>query len=85
MTSDLRIGLIGATGALGSEVLALLAESSLHVKQLVPIGTERSLGQELEFRDLVAPVETDSRTVRYPFISILLLYHGAVGFSAEPP
>ncbi len=64
MTNDLRIGVIGATGALGSEVLALLAESSLHVKQLVPIGTERSLGQEIEFRDLLAPVETDSVSLR---------------------
>jgi len=64
VTSNLRIGLVGATGALGSEVLALLAESSLDVKQLVPIGTDRSLGQEIEFRDLLAPVETDSMSLR---------------------
>ena len=35
MTTGLRIGVVGATGVLGSEVLALLEESLLRLSQLV--------------------------------------------------
>jgi aspartate-semialdehyde dehydrogenase len=58
VSSGLLVGVLGATGALGSEVLALLSESSLEISQLVAVATDRSLGQDLEFRGDVVPVET---------------------------
>jgi aspartate-semialdehyde dehydrogenase len=60
----LRIGVIGATGALGSEVLALLSESSLDVGELVPLATDHSLGQDIEFRGAVYAVETQPPRLR---------------------
>ncbi len=59
MSRELRVGVVGATGALGSEVLAVLSESSLEVAELVPVATDRSLGNEIEFRGASHPVETE--------------------------
>jgi len=56
---ELRVALVGATGVLGGEVLAVLSESSLAIGELVPVATERSLGQEIEFRGETHPVETE--------------------------
>jgi aspartate-semialdehyde dehydrogenase len=64
VTTGLRIGVIGATGVLGSEVLALLEESSLPVRELVPVATDRSLGHEIEFRGDAVPVETEPPKLR---------------------
>ena len=64
MTTGLRIGVVGATGVLGSEVLALLEESSLLVRELVPVATDRSLGHEIEFRGDALPVETEPPKLR---------------------
>lgn len=55
----LRIGIVGATGALGSEVLSALDASPLHVGEILPVATDRSLGEELEFQDGLYPVRTD--------------------------
>ncbi len=62
--SGLRIGVFGATGALGSEVLTLLSQSSLEIDELRPFATERSLGQEIDFRDSSHPVETGAPQLR---------------------
>ncbi len=59
MSRELRVALVGATGVLGSEVLAVLSEASLSIEELVPVGTDRSLGQEIEFRGETYPVETE--------------------------
>jgi aspartate-semialdehyde dehydrogenase len=47
----LEVAVVGATGALGSEVVGLLTERSFPVGRLVPIGTERSLGDSVSFGD----------------------------------
>jgi len=56
----LRIGVVGATGILGGELLELLELSSLRVSEIVPIATDRSLGRDVEFQGCVFPVETDA-------------------------
>jgi aspartate-semialdehyde dehydrogenase len=58
-TAGLRIGVIGATGALGAELLDVLGGSAIRVAQIVPIATENSLGSEVEFQGEVIPVETE--------------------------
>jgi aspartate-semialdehyde dehydrogenase len=54
-----RIGVVGATGTLGTELLELLDLSSLRVSEIVPIATDRSLGQEIEFQGSLFPVKAD--------------------------
>ena len=58
-SAGLRIGVVGATGNLGTELLELLDLSSLHVGEIVPIATEDSLGRDIEFQGSIFPVETD--------------------------
>jgi aspartate-semialdehyde dehydrogenase len=60
VSARLRVAVVGATGALGSEVLAVLADSPLAISELVAVATDRSLGQELEFRGGRYPVETEA-------------------------
>ncbi len=43
-----RIGVVGATGALGAEVLAILEERRFPVAELRVFASERSLGEEIE-------------------------------------
>src|SRR5262245_1293844 len=62
--TGLRVAVVGATGLLGSEVLAVLSEASLEVAELVPVATDRSLGQEIEFRRETHPVETELPDLR---------------------
>ena len=62
--SGRRVALAGATGVLGSEVLAVLAESSLEISELLPVATDRSLGHEIEFRGESHPVETELPDLR---------------------
>jgi len=57
--AGLRIGVIGATGALGAELIDVLGGSAIRVAQIVPIATEKSLGAEVEFQGEVVPVETE--------------------------
>ena len=49
-TRGVRLGVTGATGALGTEVLAALDAARLPIAQLVAVAGERSLGAELEFQ-----------------------------------
>lgn len=58
MKAGVRLGVVGATGALGVEVLAVLDGSRLRVAGLLPIASERSLGESVAFQDEVYPVET---------------------------
>jgi aspartate-semialdehyde dehydrogenase len=57
--TGLRIGVVGATGSLGTELLELLDLSSLRVSEIVPIATESSLGRDIEFQGSSFPVEAD--------------------------
>ena len=45
--SGLRVGVLGATGAVGTTVLDVLAERSFPVAELVPLASERSAGRRL--------------------------------------
>jgi aspartate-semialdehyde dehydrogenase len=57
--AGLRIAVIGATGALGAELIEALSSSSIRVAQIVPTATDRSFGAEVEFQDEAYPVETE--------------------------
>lgn len=50
MTGDgYRVGVLGATGAVGSTILEILAERDFPATEVVPFASERSAGRELEW------------------------------------
>jgi aspartate-semialdehyde dehydrogenase len=51
-----RIAVVGATGAVGGEILRILEERSFPVDELVPVASARSAGRLLEFRGGQVPV-----------------------------
>ena len=44
-----RVGVVGATGAVGSTILEVFAERGFPVSELVPFASERSAGKQVEF------------------------------------
>jgi aspartate-semialdehyde dehydrogenase len=58
--AGVRIGVVGATGALGGEVLVELDASGLAIAELVPLATDASLGEDVEFQGEVWPVVTEA-------------------------
>ncbi|HEX3734664.1 MAG TPA: aspartate-semialdehyde dehydrogenase [Solirubrobacterales bacterium] len=44
-----RVGVLGATGLVGSTILGLLAERDFPASEVVPFASERSVGKELEW------------------------------------
>jgi len=58
--TGLRIGVVGATGSLATEMLDCLSLSSLRIAEIVPVATNDSLGSEIEFQGSSYPVETDA-------------------------
>jgi aspartate-semialdehyde dehydrogenase len=57
--AGLRIVVVGATGALGTELLSALGASSLPISELELIATETSIGTEIEFRGDLLYVSAD--------------------------
>jgi aspartate-semialdehyde dehydrogenase len=54
MTGDgYRVGVLGATGLVGSTILGLLASREFPVAEVVPFASERSVGRELEWNDSI--------------------------------
>ena len=51
MSGPYRVGILGATGAVGSTLLEVLAERDLPVSELVPLASERSAGRRVRFGD----------------------------------
>jgi aspartate-semialdehyde dehydrogenase len=47
--SGYRVGVLGATGAVGSTILTILAERQFPAAEVVPFASERSAGKELEW------------------------------------
>src|SRR5918996_6111393 len=45
-----RVGVVGATGAVGSTILEVLSERDFPARELVPFASERSVGKKVEFR-----------------------------------
>ncbi len=44
-----RVGVLGATGLVGSTILGLLAERNFPVAEVVPLASQRSAGKEIEW------------------------------------
>ncbi len=48
-----RVGVVGATGAVGSTILEVLAERSFPAREIVPYASERSAGKQLPYNGTV--------------------------------
>jgi aspartate-semialdehyde dehydrogenase len=57
MGGTYRVAVVGATGAVGRQMVACLEERRFPVAQLVPLASERSLGQKVTFLGKEIPVE----------------------------
>ena len=57
MSKEIRVAILGATGAVGTEILALLQERDFPVAHLKLLASPRSLGSSLAFRGENLPVE----------------------------
>src|ERR1700677_3375513 len=49
MPSSFNIAIVGASGAVGQELLTILAERKFPVKNLIPLASARSAGKKVEF------------------------------------
>jgi aspartate-semialdehyde dehydrogenase len=63
-SAALRVAVVGASGALGSDVVSVLEERRFPVEELVPIATDRSMGTDVEFHGELFPVITDPPRLR---------------------
>ena len=52
----MRIAIVGATGLVGRKMLQVLEERNFPVTELIPVASERSVGQLIGFRDREYPV-----------------------------
>lgn len=58
MTEPMEIGIVGASGAVGQEIIRLLEKRNFPVKRLCCFGSERSLGLTLPFQGKEIPIRT---------------------------
>jgi aspartate-semialdehyde dehydrogenase len=56
MTAALRLGVVGATGILGEELLSVLEDARLDLAELRPFAGKRSMGDTVEFAGASLPV-----------------------------
>jgi aspartate-semialdehyde dehydrogenase len=57
MGGTYRVAVVGATGAVGQQMVACLEERNFPVSRLVPLASERSLGKKVTFMGKEIPVE----------------------------
>ncbi|MCU0421686.1 MAG: aspartate-semialdehyde dehydrogenase [Bacteroidia bacterium] len=48
----MRVAVIGATGLVGGEMLKVLSQRSFPVSELIPVATEKSIGQSITFNNI---------------------------------
>ena len=60
MSDGYRVGVLGATGLVGSTILELLASRGFPVAELRPLASERSAGKTIEFGSKVLSVQAVS-------------------------
>ena len=51
MTKDPVVAVAGATGAVGREMLRILAERDFPAKEIIPLASSRSAGSKIEYKD----------------------------------
>jgi aspartate-semialdehyde dehydrogenase len=75
--AGLRIAIIGATGALGAELVEALSASSLRISEIRAVASANSEGSDVEFQDEVFTVETELPSLRGLDLAFLCAPPGA--------
>jgi aspartate-semialdehyde dehydrogenase len=85
MASDgYRVGVLGATGAVGSTILEVLAERDFPAAEVVPFASERSAGRQLEWNGSMLVCRTPSEETIQGLDVILSSAGGAVSAEWAP-
>jgi len=67
----MKIAVVGVTGLVGTQILKVLAERSLHIEELLPVASERSIGKTIEFQGKAYTVmSADEAISRRPDVAI---------------
>ena len=74
--SDVRVGVVGATGQVGQVMLAILAQRSFPMSELRLFASARSAGKTIEFQGKSIIVE-DAATADYTGLDVVLMSAGA--------
>ncbi|MET0330055.1 MAG: aspartate-semialdehyde dehydrogenase [Dyella sp.] len=74
--SSYKVAMVGATGAVGETVLAILAERDFPVSELVALASERSAGEKLEFAGKTVVVQN---LATYDFAGVDIAFFSAGG------
>jgi len=80
-STGLRVAVVGATGLVGQTMLRVLQERDFPVRELLPVTSERSQGQEVVFRHEHVAVMTNEEAIERQPELVLMSAGGAV--SAE--
>lgn len=63
MTKKYNVAVVGANGAVGEEILAILHEVSFPINKLVPLASSRSLGKSVEYGNKEIAIKELTNTV----------------------
>jgi len=80
---DVRVAVVGATGAVGSVMLEILAQRSFPAVEVVPFGSERSAGRTLDGHDQLPLVPVRALTEEAIQGFDLALFSAGSGVSRE--
>ncbi|MFQ3453910.1 aspartate-semialdehyde dehydrogenase [Bradyrhizobium sp. UFLA01-814] len=82
--SPLKIAIVGATGAVGAELIKLLEESRIPVSQLGLIASSRSAGRQITFRGGAWPVDVIEGASNATFDLVFFSAGGAISLEWAP-
>jgi len=67
----MRVAVVGVTGLVGSTMLRILEERNFPVTELVPVASERSVGQTIEFKEKTYTIlSVDDALAKKPAVAI---------------
>lgn len=84
MIDPLNVAVVGATGAVGQEMMRLLAERPLPIKALKPLASGRSAGKSLIFKGETIPVK-EALPEAFKGVDLALFSAGATRSRALAP
>jgi aspartate-semialdehyde dehydrogenase len=74
--SSYKVAMVGATGAVGEALLAILAEREFPISELVPLASERSAGEKISFEGKQVTVQN---LADYDFNGVDIAFFSAGG------
>ena len=80
-----RVAVVGATGAVGNEMLNLLAESDLPVDEVVALASARSVGKEVSYGETATLRVQDLARFDFSGIDLVLSSPGAAVSAVHTP